>query len=396
MIELAYSENTPRRADLRKKSNGFRATAWARRVKVSGHEKALLMVLASHANGDDEAFPHVETLANEIHASVRTTYRTLAKLEADGHIIRLSKKRSHGNVYRFPIARTAEEKHARYGTECHVRTDSYDTSDLPTVSPLNIKKELTKNYQRTTPITGNGFAAGKIWVDAQALPFNDDEDAESDATSTQGEGGGEVSLAFDEEADRAPIGVKPQPRQDKYRRGQPAKGIAKGSFERWESFVSEWGFIAGKENVDTAKYAFLRLSETEMQLAIEGAREMRIPPEKRCFAEKYISQKQWALSRKVEDRAGGASDQAQAHSSSKTQAQADRRSDAITPRVWINRDSKQWEAWQAYRAKRGEDPLKAIPTRNFPGNYVKTEWPPGHPMAQPAVSLSAREAVRHG
>jgi hypothetical protein len=96
MSELAYSESTPRLGERKKKSNGFRAIAWARDVDVSGHEKALLLVLASHANGDDEAFPHVETLANGIRASVRTTYRALANLVKAGHIIR---KRTPGTVH---------------------------------------------------------------------------------------------------------------------------------------------------------------------------------------------------------------------------------------------------------------------------------------------------------
>jgi hypothetical protein len=242
--------------------------------------------------------------------------------------------------------------------------------DMPTVAHLNIKKELTENYQRTIPSTANGFAVGKIWVDAQALQFEDDEDAESAAIGPQGQGGGEVSLAFDRGAERAPNddqkrGGGKMARSPSSSARPRAEGVSRDNLERWERFVSVWQFVAGRENVEAAKRAFLALSHYEQELCIKGAQALQIPPDRRVFAVSFIRQRQWAFGRKGTPPAQAGERAPAAFQHHLGDSGATRLTDG---KVFLRPGSAELSAWEEYeRRKFGK--AKGGCTRPTP-------WPP--------------------
>ena len=62
----------------------FSASAWALRCPVTGPTKAVLLVLAIHANQDEVCWPSVETIAREAGVSERSVQDGIRDLEKAG------------------------------------------------------------------------------------------------------------------------------------------------------------------------------------------------------------------------------------------------------------------------------------------------------------------------
>jgi hypothetical protein len=335
----------------------LQALRWVRSLDVSAQEAALLTNMATYADQNGELYPHVETIAAAMKASPRTVYRLIAKSEKNGRLIRHSKMRKHGNVYILPFSENAidhAEKIRRCGTvDCHVRRDAGVTSNLPLLSRFIIENEESDKIQRTRPQTPDALGAGKIEGDAQA-PFDDDEDAESAAIILHGQGGREVSLAFDRGAESAPNddrqrGGGKMARSSNSSARPRAEGVSRDDLERWDRFVEEWPFQPGRENLDPPKRAFLALSAHDQELCIKGAKALQIPPNRRVFAVTFIRQRQWAFLCKGAPRAQAGESEMIASLARFSDVGATRLPDG---KVFLRPGSSELAAWEEYERRK--------------------------------------------
>lgn len=153
------------------------AVNWAFQLDVPNQtHKLVLLSLANFADDEDEAWPHVETLAKMASVSVRSVFRALAALEAAGLISRTMGLRENAggglrksnSLYRLHVPDEVSRRAGRgegrpkllredpSGSQCDTGVtlaDQHDTGDTTNMTPVSgLYKENPSHIEPPPPL----------------------------------------------------------------------------------------------------------------------------------------------------------------------------------------------------------------------------------------------------
>jgi hypothetical protein len=136
----------------------FDALSWARKLKLTASDKALMFAVCSYLDENNSCYPSQATLAEDAGMSVRTVYAKLQRFERLGLVERSARMRGEGR------GRTSDRIKVNVGLipDQSAISAEYSRDDQPAISgdqPATtrttnrqpVAEELPENSQKRTP-----------------------------------------------------------------------------------------------------------------------------------------------------------------------------------------------------------------------------------------------------